>query len=153
SGRGLAIDTDGQEEFPDFTAFWIVEPLPDARSVDVVALLDSPSVTGAFWFSAQPGDTSIVAVTASVFLRRDVRTLGLAPLTSMFVHGSNGPVGHFDDFRPEVHDSDGLFLRTAAEAAAWRPLINGRAAPRTSRFHTPGLQSFGLLQRQRDFAQ
>jgi glucans biosynthesis protein len=70
----------------------------------------------------------------------------------MFVHGSNGPVGHFDDFRPEVHDSDGLFLQTRAEPAAWRPLINGRAAPRTSRFATPGLTRYALLQRQRDFA-
>ncbi|HSI06024.1 MAG TPA: glucan biosynthesis protein, partial [Myxococcota bacterium] len=154
SGRGVAIDTgrgDAPEEFPDFTTFWVIEPEDGAPFVDIVALLDGPSVTGAYLFRAQPGSSATLTVRTTVFLRKPVETLGLAPLTSMFVHGSNGPLGHYDDFRPEVHDSDGLFLRTASEPAAWRPLINGRPTPRTSTFTTPGLESFALLQRQRRF--
>ncbi len=153
SGRGVAIDTGhgNQEEFPAFTSFWIVEPQERQPYVDIVALMDGPSITGAYLFRAQPGVSAKLTVRGTIFLRKPVRTLGLAPLTSMFVHGSNGPVGHYDDFRPEVHDSDGLFLRTASEPAAWRPLINGRPAPRTSSFKTPGLESFALLQRQRRF--
>ncbi len=154
SGRGVAVDTgrgDAPEEFPDFTTFWVIEPDANVPFIDIVALLEGPSITGAYLFRAEPGVSATLTVRATLFLRKPVETLGLAPLTSMFVHGSNGPVGHYDDFRPEVHDSDGLFLRTASEPAAWRPLINGRPSPRTSSFATPGLESFALLQRQRRF--
>ncbi len=112
SCRGIAINTGsaGPEEFPDFTTFWLVEPEGGEDFIEIVALLDGPSVSGAYRFRVHPGKTVIVDVEATLFARAEVETFGIAPLTSMFVHGSNGPVGHFDDFRPNVHDSDGLFF-------------------------------------------
>ena len=52
SARGLAVDTytDGIEEFPDFTAFWFEIPKANDTTFVVYALLDSPSVTGAYKF-------------------------------------------------------------------------------------------------------
>ena len=91
------------------------------------ALLDGPSVTGAYRFTIEPGDQTVVHVDARVFLRRQVETLGIAPLTSMFFHGENTlqpPV----DFRPEVHDSDGLLLSFSTGEWLWRPLDNPQHA-------------------------
>lgn len=157
SARGAAIATGGPgpEEFPDFTAFWICEPKAEARSLTILALLDSPSLAGAYRFEVTPGETSKIAVTASLHPRTAIPRLGLAPLTSMFLHGANGPGGRgavpFDDFRPQVHDSDGLAVATA-EDRLWRPLVNGRRDPQISAFAVDPLQGFGLLQRERNFA-
>ena len=61
-------------------------------------------------------------VTARLFLREKIAKLGLAPLTSMFSFGENQP-GR-DDYRPEVHDSDGLSVQSADGEWIWRPLVN-----------------------------
>lgn len=160
SARGAAIRTGGPgaEEFPDFTAFWICEPKagsgPEARRLTILALLDSPSLAGAYRFTVAPGDPSGVRVEASLHPRVALDCLGLAPLTSMFLHGQNGPGGRgaapFDDFRPQVHDSDGLAVATRGDRL-WRPLVNGRAQPQISAFGVDPLEGFGLLQRERDF--
>lgn len=93
SARGLAIGTGAPEgeEFPDFVAHWICEPEPEARTLTVLSLLDSPSVAGAFRFAISPGDPARIAVTAALHPRRSIAKLGLAPLTSMFLYGQNGP--------------------------------------------------------------
>ena len=51
SARGLAIDTamDTGEEFPIFREFWIEKPVRGQKSVKVYALLDSPSIAGAYF--------------------------------------------------------------------------------------------------------
>jgi periplasmic glucans biosynthesis protein len=162
SARGLAIGTGAPEgeEFPDFVAHWICEPEPDARSLTVLSLLDSPSVAGAYRFAITPGDPARIAVTAELHPRRTVAKLGLAPLTSMFLYGENGPGARdakpFDDFRPQVHDSDGLCVAAGGESAQtdriWRPLVNGRRQPQISAFAAKPLAGFGLLQRERNFA-
>ncbi len=119
SARGLAIDTVGgssgaAEEFPRFKAFWIERPLAGATTLTLHALLDSPRATGAYRFVLRPGESTQMDVQARLFLRatRDgtapIATLGIAPLTSMFQHGENQP--RASDFRPEVHDSDGLLV-------------------------------------------
>jgi periplasmic glucans biosynthesis protein len=162
SARGLAIGTgapDG-EEFPDFVAHWICEPEPGARTLTVLSLLDSPSVSGAYRFAITPGDPARIAVTAALHPRRTIARLGLAPLTSMFLYGQNGPGARdakpFDDFRPQVHDSDGLCVAAGADPARidriWRPLVNGRPQPQISAFAAKPLAGFGLLQRERTFA-
>ncbi len=157
SARGLAIGTGAPEgeEFPDFVAHWICEPEPEARRITVVSLLDSPSVAGAYRFAIEPGDPARVTVTASLHPRRRIDRLGLAPLTSMFLHGQSGPGARnaqaFDDFRPQVHDSDGLVVRTGTDRL-WRPLVNGRPSPQISAFRAQPLQGFGLMQRERTFA-
>lgn len=157
SARGLAIATGAPEgeEFPDFVAHWICEPAPEARTLTVLSLLDSPGVAGAYRFEIAPGDPSRMTVTASLHPRRRLDKVGLAPLTSMFLHGESGPGARnaqpFDDFRPEVHDSDGLVVATDADRL-WRPLVNGRPAPQISAFRTAPLRGFGLMQRERNFA-
>ncbi len=151
SARGLAVNTatSSGEEFPYFKEYWLVTPARDAKEMTVYALLDSPSLTGAYRFIVTPGEQTMVAVDARVFLREDVRKLGVAPLTSMFFFGENSE-RHFDDFRPEVHDSDGLLLNFASGEWLWRPLDNPRTL-HVSQFKMQNPKGFGLIQRDRDF--
>jgi glucans biosynthesis protein len=151
SARGLAIDTalPSGEEFPYFKEYWLVTPTARAKDMTVYALLDSPSVAGAYRFVIQPGEQTSVSAVARLFFRREVKELGIAPLTSMFFHGE-GSVRQFEDFRPEVHDSDGLLLNFATGEWLWRPLSNPRTLD-VSAFHMPNPKGFGLIQRDRDF--
>jgi glucans biosynthesis protein len=159
SARGLGIDTVGAEagkgeEFPRFTEFWIERPAPQATTLVIHALLDSPRAAGAYRFTLRPGDSTVVDVQARLFLRAGVATLGLAPLTSMFQHGENQP--RAGDFRPEVHDSDGLMVATGGDGASagewlWRPLVNPKQTLVTS-FAMRELKGFGLMQRDRHYA-
>ena len=150
SARGLAIDTVGgqSEEFPRFTEFWFVKPAANAKTLTVYALLDSPRATGAYQFDVHPGGETVMDVHARIFLRASVATLGIAPLTSMFFFGENQP--HRTDFRPEVHDSDGLMVATGDGEWIWRPLLNPRQTLTTS-FSMPTLRGFGLMQRDHEF--
>ena len=151
SARGLAIDTVGGqgEEFPRFAEFWIVRPVAGATTLTVYALLDSPRSSGAYQFDIRPGDETVMDVRARVFLRAKVATLAIAPLTSMFAFGENQP--HRTDFRPEVHDSDGLMVATGEGEWIWRPLINPNRILTTS-FSMRTLRGFGLMQRDRNFS-
>lgn len=155
SARALAIDTVGSpegEEFPRFTDFWLVRPAPDAQAITILALLDSPRATGAYRFEIRPGTTTSMTVQARVYLRKattPIRTLGLAPLTSMYLFGENQP--RASDFRPEVHDSDGLMMVSGEGEWLWRPLQNPRAIS-VSSFSMQQPRGFGLMQRDRRFA-
>jgi periplasmic glucans biosynthesis protein len=151
SARGLAIDTVGgqREEFPRFTEFWIVKPAPSAHAVTIYALLDSPRASGAYQFDVRPGAETVIDVRSRIFLRARVATLGIAPLTSMFAFGVNQP--HRADFRPEVHDSDGLMVATGDGEWLWRPLLNPKQTLTTS-FSMRKLRGFGLMQRGRQFS-
>jgi glucans biosynthesis protein len=152
SARGLAVNTAEPEgeEFPAFEEFWIERPAPDARSITVYALLDGPSAAAAYRFVIVPGDDTVMRVRAAVYCRHNPKVLGLAPLTSMFAHGENTGWSR-DDFRPEVHDSDGLLLETGGGEWIWRPLVNPRAV-RVSSFSDRSPRGFGLLQRDREFS-
>lgn len=151
SARGLAIDTalPSGEEFPAFREFWLIRPSPEATRMTVLALLDSPSLAGAYRFDIAPGRDIQVEVTARLFARRDVERLGVAPLTSMFAHGDTTPRA-VDDHRPAVHDSDGLLIQAGSGEWIWRPLTNPRAL-RVSSLLDRDLGGFGLVQRERDF--
>lgn len=154
SARGLAVDTVGGqgEEFPRFSTFWVEEPRPHATSLVIHALMDSPRVTGAYRFEVRPGVDTVVDVQSRLYLRgggKPIATLGIAPLTSMFLFGENQP--HRSDFRPEVHDSDGLMVATGDGEWLWRPLINPRQTLTTS-FAMKSLRGFGLMQRDRSFS-
>ena len=148
SARGLAIGTASPEgeEFPVFQEFWIERPL-DGRHVVVHALLNSPSCTGVYSFDIQPGTTTVMEVSARLFLRKQIANVGIAPLTSMFLFGPNDRVG-VDDFRDAVHDSDGLQVWTGRGEWLWRPLVNGRRL-RFSAFQDDNPRGFGLFQRNR----
>lgn len=151
SARGLAIDTlqpDRGEEFPAFVRFHIVEPRPGDKVLDVVALLDSPAVCGAYRFTIRPGDDTVVGVEADLFFRHGVSEVGLAPLTSMYHFGEND-TDKTGDYRPEVHDADGLLVR-AADGDTWRPLLSPDH-PRVTDVTFDRMVGFGLMQRDRDF--
>jgi glucans biosynthesis protein len=152
SARGLAIDTgtDRPEEFPTFRTFWLVKPADDATEMTVWALLDSPGATGAYAFTIRPGTRTVVDTKAVLFVRRDVSVLGIAPLTSMYLTGKASPPR--DDYRPEVHDSDGLSLLTGKGERIWRPLANPGTLG-VSSFADTNPRGFGLMQRERRFAQ
>lgn len=151
SARGLAINTaePGPEEFPVFTEFWVERPEPNARTFAVYALLESESVAGAYQFSIAPGESTVVEVHAFIYARKNPAVVGLAPLTSMFWRGENTHA-FLDDYRPEVHDSDGLLLHTGTGEWIWRPLENP-AHLRVSTFSDTDPRGFGLLQRDRNF--
>jgi periplasmic glucans biosynthesis protein len=151
SARGLALDTGfaEPEEFPIFKEFWIEKPKLHSDTLTVYALLDSPSAAGAYRFLIHPGIDLSMEVKARVFLRQGVRRMGVAPLTSMFFHGDHGD-RRFDDFRPEVHDSDGLLIATHSGEWLWRPLNNPRKVA-TSVFAGEDIAGFGLMQRDRIF--
>jgi glucans biosynthesis protein len=151
SARGLAIGVGAAEteEFPHFREFWIEQPEATAERVIVHALLDSPSLTGAYRFFIYPGRDSVMDITATLFARTRVERLGIAPLTSMFYIGETERRA-VDEYRPELHDSDGLLMHTGAGEWLWRPLRNpGRTD--VSAFGDQGPRGFGLMQRDRVF--
>jgi periplasmic glucans biosynthesis protein len=151
SARGLAIDCgmDRAEEFPMFTAFWLERPAPDASNLTVYALLDSPSVAAAYRFDISPAAVLVMEVDAALYPRRAIERLGVAPLTSMFQYGENDR-RMANDWRTEIHDSDGLAMWTGSGEWLWRPLTNP-ASLRFNAFLDQNPRGFGLLQRDRDF--
>jgi glucans biosynthesis protein len=151
SARGLAIDCgmDRAEEFPMFTAFWLERPAPDAGTLTVYALMDSPSIAGVYRFDISPTATLVMEVDAALYPRKEIARLGVAPLTSMFLYGENDR-RMANDWRPEIHDSDGLAMRTGSGEWIWRPLVNP-ASLRFNAFLDQNPRGFGLLQRDRNF--
>ncbi len=150
SARGLAIDTGVQtgEEFPIFKEFWVKRPAQRQRNMTIYALLDSPRITGAYSFFIQPGKNTKIDVTATLFPRENIQKIGIAPLTSMYLFGENTK-NKFFDYRPEVHDSDGMLLHNGNDEWLWRPLDNARQL-RMSSFSDNNPQGFGLFQRDRN---
>jgi glucans biosynthesis protein len=149
SARGLAVRTAHPtgEEFPAFTHFWIERPSANASSMVVHALLDSPSVAGAYRFSVTPGVETVMDVDVTLFPRVALDNIGIAPLTSMFLFDESERA-RIDDFRDEVHDSDGLQIVMASGERVWRPLKNPTQL-QVSSFTSQAPRGFGLVQRSR----
>jgi glucans biosynthesis protein len=148
AARGLAVDTAAAhgEEFPRFSEFWIERPQPGATALTIYALLDSKRVAGAYRFVLTPGTDTVTQVSARLYPREAVEKFGIAPLNSMYDFGENQP--RADDYRPEVHDSDGLSIALANGEWIWRPLVNPKRLLVTS-FAATNPKGFGLLQRDR----
>jgi glucans biosynthesis protein len=151
SARGLAVDTalPRAEEFPDFRHFWLERPDKTSKTLTVHALLDSPSVTGAYTFVITPGADTVMEVDATLYPRKAIERVGIAPLTSMFQCGENDRRAA-DDWRPEIHDSDGLSLWSGNGEWIWRPLLNPTKL-RFNSFLDENPKGFGLLQRDQVF--
>jgi glucans biosynthesis protein len=151
SARGLAMRVEGgePEEFPFFREFWVESPAAGADRAVIYALLDSAFTTGAYRFEVYPGPETVLDVQVTLFPRRTMAAVGLAPLTSMFFQGENDR-RRVDDFRPELHDSDGLLLHTGAGEWIWRPLHNP-TRKWVSAFIDNNPRGFGLMQRDRIF--
>jgi glucans biosynthesis protein len=149
SARGLAVNTaePSGEEFPVFTHFWVERPAAHADSIVIYALLESDSATGAYRFTVQPGTATTMDVDMTVFPRTDMRVVGIAPLTSMFLFDETNR-GHLDDYRPEVHDSDGLMIASDSGEQIFRQLANPITL-QVSSFTTQPPRGFGLVQRSR----
>lgn len=169
SARGLALDCgegDRPEEFPLWTDWWLGKPQPNDDALRLYGILDSVSCAGAYSFLIKPGSpanpTTVAEIEAVVYFRetdlvhaadaqhKPLATIGLAPLTSMFWFGKNSE-RKFDDYRPEVHDSDGLLIHTEGGEVLWRPLDNGPVM-RHQKFAAKHVGGFGLLQRERNFS-
>ena len=152
SARGVALDTvvyGKQEEFPDFTRIYIEKPDAHAKSMTVYALLEGASLTGAYKFVLTRGKGVVMDIDAALYLRKDVSRFGLSPLTSMFWFSETvKPTA--TDWRPEVHDSDGLAMWTGTGEHIWRPL-NNPPHIQASAFKDENPKGFGLLQRDRVF--
>jgi glucans biosynthesis protein len=152
SARGLAIKTADAagEEFPTFRSFWLERPQPGTSSIVVHAVLDSESAAAAYRFTIRPGETTLFDVEMAIYPRVDINQAGLAPLTSMFYFDANDREG-IDDFRPGVHDSDGLAIYNGRGERIWRPLTNPQQL-QVSVFGDVNPRGFGLMQRQRQFS-
>jgi periplasmic glucans biosynthesis protein len=152
SARGLAVNTGepNGEEFPAFTHFWVERPAPKAKAIVIFALLESESATGAYKFTVQPGDETTTDVELTLFPRAEVRAVGIAPLTSMFLFDETNR-GRLDDYRPEVHDSDGLQITSKSGEQIFRQLANP-VKLQVSTFTTQPPSGFGLVQRSRSQA-
>jgi periplasmic glucans biosynthesis protein len=171
SARGVAVNTgvSSAEEFPDFREFWVRQPQPTDTSLQFYALLDGPSVTGGYEFTVRYGDVTTMDIRATLFIRKKPEVLTLAPMTSMFYFGENTvnkPTLRPDyqgktrtqlsmnstdfmrrEFRPQVHDSDGLLMTTTSGEKLWAPLDNPKS-PELRRFSD--VTSFAFLQRDRN---
>jgi glucans biosynthesis protein len=152
SARGLAVNSGmvgKTEEFPAFTSFWLERPARGAGTLIIHALLESESITGAYRFAITPGQTQVMDIDATLYPRKPIERLGIAPGTSMFQVGENDERMAYD-IRPEVHDSDGLAMWTGSGEWIWRPLTN----PSEVAWHAfvdQKPRGFGLLQRDRNF--
>jgi glucans biosynthesis protein len=165
SARGLALDCgegDRPEEFPIFTDWWLGKPHGDDNELRLYAILDSVSCVGAYEMVIRPGESTLASIEAVLYFRttntvaavdknrKPAKTIGLAPLTSMFWFGKNTE-RKFDDYRSEVHDSDGLLVKMGNGEVFWRPLDNPTQM-RHQVFNAPNIRGFGLMQRERNFA-
>jgi glucans biosynthesis protein len=151
SARGLAVNSccEEKEEFPRFVQFWIEQPAADATNLVIDALLDSVSVCGAYRFTVHPGADTVVDVQCVLYARHPLTRYGLGTLTSMYWFGEN-TVNHHGEFRPEVHDADGLLMQRGDGSWIWRPLRNPQGL-QEQRLTARDLMGFGLLQRDRRY--
>jgi len=159
SARAIAIDTgmkdlgkpkQPDEEFPQFTDWWLREPATGAAELTLDAVLDSPSVAGAYEFTIRPGSATSVDVHASLYFRQAVNQLGLSPFSSMYLYGENAKNHFGDSVHPEIHDSDGVVINTSKGEWLWRPLQQ-QLFHQVYDFSDENPKGFGLVQRDRDF--
>lgn len=154
TARGLILNPamPGGEEIPYFRRFWLVRPEPEATSLTLFALLDSPSLAGAYQFVIKPGTSTVMEVTARLFKRhgeRWPRKIGLAPMGSMYLF-SEKENGSRQDWRPEVHNSDVLLMASGRDNWLMRPLVNPERLAIGSYDLAPP-RGFGLMQRDDKF--
>ncbi len=152
AARGISINTAqaSGEEFPFFRTFWIRKPAAEDRELTIYALLDGPSLTGAYKFKTEPGRSTVMDVECSIFPRKPLTHVGIAPLNSMYFFGAADPT-RLDDYRPNVHSSDGLQIWNAQGEWIWRALTNPEQL-QYSVFLDRTPKGFGLLQRRRAFS-
>ena len=151
SARGIALDVavaDRPEEFPDFTQFYI-DAAPDGQTLTLYALMEGPSIVGAYRFLMTRGKGVVMDVESSLYVRAQVSRFGIAPATSMYWYSEvMKPIAI--DWRPEAHDSTGSRCGRATASGSGAQLNN---PPRimVSSFLDDNPRGFGLMQRDRVF--
>lgn len=152
SARGLALKTAAPtgEEFPVFTHFWIERPSSNANGIVIHALLQSESTTGAYRFAVIPGTETIMDVDLTLYPRETLEHVGIAPLASMFLFDESVR-SRIEDYRDEVHDSDGLQILLTSGEQVWRQLANPTQL-QVSSFTSVAPKGFGLVQRSRKYS-
>jgi len=148
SARGLALNT-GLGKPEEFRSFWLERPDAGRGMLRIYALLDGPSVTGAFQFGCQPGEETVIDVDARFFPRTQVEEFCVAPITSEFFYGEGQARDLQINRRPEIHDSDGLLMASGTGEWIWRPLRNP-SSNRLDVYAVDTLRGFGLMQRDRE---
>ncbi|HTJ01986.1 MAG TPA: glucan biosynthesis protein D [Methylovirgula sp.] len=151
SCRVIALDVavaDRPEEFPDFTHVYIDESGPK-DGLTLYALIEGPSIVGAVKMECVRGTGVVMDIEQLFCLRRDIARFGVAPLTSMYWF-SEVMKPTAVDWRPEVHDSDGLTMWTGRGERLWRQLNNPPHII-ASAFADENPRGFGLMQRDRNF--
>lgn len=157
SARGIAIDTatSKPEQFPRFTHFWLEGSAAADGPMVIYALLDGPSIAGAYRMETKRVTDSggvhriVMEIEARLHIRADIDRVGIAPFSSMFWYGEDSRQQP-RDWRPEIHDSDGLAVLTGSGERIWRPILNPPHVL-TNTFSDRDPKGFGLLQRDRDF--
>jgi glucans biosynthesis protein len=155
SARGIAIDTaipHLSEEFPLFKSFWIVSPVsPESKeaSLTFFAELDSPSMTGAYRFIVRPGKETVMNVKMVLFARKDVKRLGIAPLSSMYLQDCCGST-RYAPLSRSIHDSQGLSIESGDGHWLWLPLSNPKKLV-VQQQSISNIKGFGLMQRSRNY--
>ncbi|MEM7720950.1 MAG: glucan biosynthesis protein G [Pseudomonadota bacterium] len=149
SARAVAIGTGGAdpEEFPRFSLLRVHDGA--AGQIRVEGLIDSPSLTGHLDLNIRPGPDTVMDASLTLFPRAQIDTIGVAPLTSMYLKGPMRAAVS-DDFRPNVHDSDLLFIENGAGERLWRPIANPIRVE-TSSFADTNPSCFGLYQTTRQY--
>jgi len=152
SARAIAVNCGGPEteEFPRFRALWLNRPGDKDTSITIFGLIDSPSLAAAAEFIITPGTTTVMRNRITIYARKKIAHLGIAPLTSMYWYGRQTGL-HFSDFRPEVHDSDGLLMNNGSGEWLWRPLAH-EGKFRFCSFIDKNPKGFGLIQRDLSFS-
>ena len=151
SARAVAIDVamPTPEEFPRFTDFYIGPSRTGQHDLTIACLMDGPSITGVLEMDVGKDGLVVMDIRARFYARADIARIGLAPLTSMFWYSQIARPADAD-WRPEIHDSDGLAIWAGNGERIWRPL-NDPARVMTSSFSGSTPKGFGLLQRDRNF--
>lgn len=151
SARAVALDTfAGREEFPDFTAFWFEPPAPGTSTFKLFALLEGPSLTGAYQFIIHcDKERILMEVESTLFIRKDIKQLGIAPLTSMYSCGTHER-RMCKTYHPQLHDSDRLTLWRGNSEWLVRPLNNPRRI-QFNAFEDDNPRGFGLVQTEHNF--
>ncbi len=154
SNRGIAINTGLEktsEEFPTFEKIWLKKTEKNSKEVTIYAYLNGPSITGAYSFTIRPGKKTEINVKSTIFLRQKVKLLGLAPITSMFWF-SEGKMHNFYDYRPSVHNSEGLVV-SEKNRKTWEPLVNypDHKMINDDMYCQSTPNFFGLIQRNREY--
>ncbi len=153
SARGLSINSGlpgVPEEFPDFSEFYLEKPAKDAKTLKAWGLLNGESVAGAYQFTITPGVETVIDIEAEITLRKPIKQLGLAPFSTMYWFGEGTHPKPYD-FRPEVHDSDGLLMELSSGNLHYRPLETTKDQFRHCVFTMEKPRSWSLLQRDRSF--